>query len=194
MVGYKVGQKVLLLDGSFLNIENVQEGMSLQTIALPNDDITNGELEWSTKEITELRYVSSEVNKVSKQNNNFISINELSLNDKEILVYDTINSIFEFKNVNDLYIGDDYKLVRIENDSILLENIYNYEKSNDKDDLIAISLNGPFHYLLDGYVVHNVGSICVQNCNNGAIACIHNTTTPPLVAGTTGFIDNSGSG
>ena len=99
MVGYKVGQKVLLRDGTFLNIENVQEGMSLQTIALPNDDIPKDGLQWSTKEIKELRYVSSEVNKVSKQNNEFISINELSLNDKEILVYDTVDSKFEFKNV-----------------------------------------------------------------------------------------------
>ena len=137
MIGYKVGQKVLLLDGSLVNIENIQEGMLLQTIILPNDSADNS-LEWSSKELTELTYTSSEVNKVNRQSNDFITINELSLNDKEILVYNTLDSKFEFKNVKDLYLGDDYKLVRIDGDSILLENIYSYEKSNNKEDLISI--------------------------------------------------------
>ena len=88
MIGYKVGQKVLLLDGSLVNIENIQEGMLLQTIILPNDSADNS-LEWSSKELTELTYTSSEVNKVNRQSNDFITINELSLNDKEILVYNT---------------------------------------------------------------------------------------------------------
>ena len=134
MIGYKVGQKVSLLDGSFLDIKNVQEGMLLQTIVLPNNTVENDGLEWSSKEITELTYVSSEVNKVSRQSNTFININELSLNNKEILVYNSLESKFEFKNVKDLYIGDDYKLVRIDGDSILLENIYHYEKSDNEED------------------------------------------------------------
>ena len=129
MVGYKVGQKVLLLDGTLLNIEDVQEGMSLQTIVLPNDKDSKN---WSSKEIEGLEFTSSEVNKVSTENQDFITINELSLRDKEILVYNTITEEFEFKNVNDLYIGNDYKLVRITDNTILLENVYNYEHSTDK--------------------------------------------------------------
>ena len=193
MVGYKVGQKVLLLDGTLLNIEDVQEGMSLQTIVLPNDDNVKEAKYWSSKEINGLEFTSSEVNKVSTENQDYITINELSLRDKEILVYNTLNKTFEFKNVNNLYLGDDHKLVRITNESILLENIYNYEKSTNKEDLISISLHGPFHYLLDGYVVHNVGTVCIQNCQNNLIACINNTSNPSLVAGQTGFVDNSGS-
>jgi hypothetical protein len=53
MVGYKVGQKVLLLDGTLLNIEDVQEGMSLQTIILPNDGDVQEAKYWSSKEINE---------------------------------------------------------------------------------------------------------------------------------------------
>ena len=191
MVGYKVGQKVLLLDGTLLNIEDVQEGMSLQTIVLPNDDNVKEAKYWSSKEINGLEFTSSEVNKVSTENQDYITINELSLRDKEILVYNTLNKTFEFKNVNNLYLGDDHKLVRITNESILLENIYNYEKSTNKEDLISISLHGPFNYLLDGYVVHNVGTVCIQNCQNNLIACINNTSN--LVAGQNGFVDNSGS-
>ena len=192
MVGYKVGQKVLLLDGTLLNIEDVQEGMSLQTIVLPNDDNVKEAKYWSSKEINELEFTSSEVNKVSTENQDYITINELSLRDKEILVYNTLNKTFEFKNVNNLYLGDDHKLVRITNESILLENIYNYEKSTNKEDLISISLHGPFHYLLDGYVVHNVGTICIQNCDNPTnIACINNTLN--LAVGFNGFVDTNGS-
>ena len=192
MVGYKVGQKVLLLDGTLLNIEDVQEGMFLQTIVLPNDKDHKDSKNWSSKEIEGLEFTSSEVNKVSTENQDYITINELSLKDKEILVYNTITEEFQFKNVNDLYIGNDYKLVRITDDSILLENIYNYKQSTDEQDLISISLHGPFHYLLDGYVVHNVGTICIQNCQNTSlIACINNTNN--LIAGSNGFVDGNGS-
>mgnify|MGYP000380000581 CR=1 FL=1 len=90
MVGYKVGQKVLLLDGTLLNIEDVQEGMSLQTIVLPNDGDVQEAKYWSSKEINELEFTSSEVNKVSTENQDYITINELSLRDKEILVYNTL--------------------------------------------------------------------------------------------------------
>ena len=86
MVGYKVGQKVLLLDGTLLNIEDVREGMSLQTIVLPNDDNVQEAKYWSSKEINGLEFTSSEVNKVSTENQDYITINELSLRDKEILV------------------------------------------------------------------------------------------------------------
>lgn len=79
MVGYKVGQKVLLLDGTLLNIEDVQEGMSLQTIVLPNDDNVKEAKYWSSKEINGLEFTSSEVNKVSTENQDYITINELSL-------------------------------------------------------------------------------------------------------------------
>ena len=97
MVGYKVGQKVLLLDGTLLNIEDVREGMSLQTIVLPNDGDTQDTKYWSSKKIDGLEFTSSEVNKVSTENQDYITINELSLRDKEILVYNTSNKTFEFK-------------------------------------------------------------------------------------------------
>ena len=69
MVGYKVGQKVLLLDGTLLNIEDVQEGMSLQTIVLPNDGDVQEAKYWSSKEINELesneQYYINEIKKDS---------------------------------------------------------------------------------------------------------------------------------
>ena len=60
MVGYKVGQKVLLLDGTLLNIEDVREGMSLQTIVLPNDSDTQDTKYWSSKKIDGLEFSSSD--------------------------------------------------------------------------------------------------------------------------------------
>lgn len=66
-------------------------------------------------------------------------------------------------------------MVRYVDGQIIHEEVESKQIVYSTEPLHSLTLSGPSYYVLDGYIVHNVGYACIIDCRTGTkIACIQN--------------------
>ena len=175
MAGYKLGQKVLLSNGSLKNIEDVQIGDQLFSFDIP--EITVG-VDFTTLESLTLNtqnVLYPEVSEVIQESGNYLQINGLGVIDEYVLGYHKLEQRYQFIPTMSLVVGGDYDMVRMVDGEIIHEPVVSKDIVYSTDPIYNITLGGPNYYILDGYIVHNVGYACIRDCSTGSkYACIQN--------------------
>ena len=175
MAGYKLGQKVLLSNGTVKNIEDVQLGDSIYSFDIP--EIITGidfrEIESLTLNVDNIQ--SPEVTNLYNEEGNYLQINELGVIDENVLAYHKNDKRYQFVSTIDLVINGEYEMVKMVDGNITHEPVVSKEIVYSEESLYNITLSGPSYYVLNGYIVHNIGYACIQDCiTQSSIACIQN--------------------
>lgn len=175
MAGYKLGQKVLLSDGSLKNIENVQLGDQLFSFDIPEIVVGVDFREIESLTLNTQEVLTPEVTETYIDSGNYLQINGLGVIDENVLAYHRNENRYQFVSTIELTVGGEFDMVRYVDGQIVHEEVESKQIVYSTEPLHSLTLSGPSYYVLDGYIVHNVGYACIIDCRTGTkIACIQN--------------------
>jgi hypothetical protein len=175
MAGYKLGQKVLLSNGAVKNIEDVQLGDSIYSFDIPEiiAGIDFREIESLTLNVDNIQ--SPEVTDIYNDEGNYLQINGLGVIDENVLAYHKNDDRYQFISTIDLVVDGEYDMVKMVDGNIIHEPVVSKEIVYSEESLYNITLSGPSYYVLNGYIVHNIGYACIRDClTQTSVACIQN--------------------
>ena len=108
-----------------------------------------------------------------------------------MLVKDSIDGIFKFKEIHRLEIGD--KLIKEDGSEVEVLSVETVEKTVE---IVSIDVDGPDTYITNGYVTHNKGANSFSDFSGPGAPTMSYTTGPatiswttPTSTGTTGITD-----
>ena len=175
MAGYKLGQKVLLSDGTLKSIENVQLGDQLFSFDIPEIVVGVDFREIESLTLNTQEVLTPEVTETYVDSGNYLQINGLGVIDENVLAYHRNENRYQFVSTIELTVGGEFDMVRYVDGQIVHEEVESKQIVYSTDSLHSLTLSGPSYYVLDGYIVHNVGYACIRDCRTGtATACIQN--------------------
>ena len=175
MAGYKLGQKVLLSDGTLKSIENVQLGDQLFSFDIPEIVVGVDFREIESLTLNTQEVLTPGVTETYVDSGNYLQINGLGVIDENILAYHRNENRYQFVSTIELTVGGEFDMVRYVDGQIVHEEVESKEIVYSTDSLHSLTLSGPSYYVLDGYIVHNVGYCCIRDCKTqSAVACIQN--------------------
>src|SRR6056300_230286 len=146
MAGYKLGQKVLLSDGSVKNIEDVQLGDQLFSFDIPEivTGIDFSQIESLTLETENI--LNPEVTEIYEDSGNYLKINGLGVIDEHVLAYHNTENRYQFVSTIELVVGGDFDMVKMVNGEIIHEPVISKEIVYSDDNLYNLTLSGPSYY------------------------------------------------
>ena len=155
---------VTLLDGTQVEIGDLEEGMQLKGYSLDGlDSSTMNMLAWSSDSLTPSEIAVNVVNVVFSFAERVYNINngEIIATAEHPLVVKDSDGVFKFKVIHTIEVGD--SLVKADGTTSLVESIILEEGTVE---IVSLDVDGPDTYLANGYITHNKGG----NTHNDLVA------------------------
>ena len=195
---------ILLADGTIVDAGDLEEGDVLKGYSLSGlsaDEYASNFLEWSTSDLGETAKDVTVVNLTYSFASRYYNVNDGEITataEHPMLVKDSIDGLFKFKEIHNLVVGD--KLIKSDNGTITEVAVTSIEATDSTVEIVSIDVEEQDTYLVNGYITHNKGTNTWSDFtgpaaptityNNPAGAQNSNLSwTTPTATGTTGVTD-----
>jgi hypothetical protein len=194
---------ILMEDGTIVSAGDLEEGDVLKGYSLQGlaDEDESNFLDWSSEGLGEQMKNVRVVNLTYSFASRYYNVNDgeiTATSEHPMLVRDSSDSLFRFKEIHNLVVGDE--LVRGDGVEVQLVPITSIETVDSTVEIVSIDVEEHDTYMVNGYITHNKGtntwsdftgpSAPTITYNNPAGAQNSNLSwTTPTATGTTGVTD-----
>jgi hypothetical protein len=152
---------ILLADGTIVDAGDLEEGDVLKGYSLSglSADSDGTFLDWSTSELGEAIKDVQVVNLTYSFASRYYNVNNGEITataEHPMLVKDSVDGLFRFKEIHSLVIGD--KLIKSDNGTITEVAITSIESTDSTVEIVSIDVEEQDTYLVNGYITHNKGT------------------------------------
>jgi len=194
---------ILMEDGTIVSAGDLEEGDVLKGYSLQGlaDEDESNFLDWSSEGLGEQMKNVRVVNLTYSFASRYYNVNDgeiTATSEHPMLVRDSSDSLFRFKEIHNLVVGDE--LVKADGVEVQLVPITSIETVDSTVEIVSIDVEEHDTYMVNGYITHNKGtntwsdftgpSAPTITYNNPAGAQNSNLSwTTPTATGTTGVTD-----
>jgi hypothetical protein len=174
-----------LADGEIIEAGDLDEGDILKGVSLnglsdaPDGNFLRWESDTLGNETVDVKVVNITYSFASRYydvNNGEITATA----EHPMLVKDSINGIFRFKEIHRLEIGD--KLIKEDGSEVEVLSVETVEKTVE---IVSIDVDGPDTYITNGYVTHNKGANSFSDFSGPGAPTMSYATGPATISWTT---------